>query len=94
LSETADFTLGNAPRTLATVRQPPTRIANLSLFKEFPLSTVREGMRLEFRAETFNAFNHPQFGGPGDRVGSGSYGLISRTINPAREMQLALKLYF
>lgn len=94
LSETADFTLGNAPRTIATVRQPPTRIANLSLFKEFPLSSVREGMHLEFRAETFNAFNHPQFGGPGDRVGSGTYGLISRTINPAREMQLALKLYF
>ena len=51
-------------------------------------------MRLEFRAETFNAFNHPQFGGPESRVGNSNFGLISRTINPPREMQLALKLYF
>jgi len=94
LSQTPDFTLGNAPRTIGTVRQPPTRIANLSLFKEFPMSSVREGMRLEFRAETFNAFNHPQFGGPESRVGNNNFGLISRTINPPREMQLALKLYF
>jgi len=58
------------------------------------MSSVREGMRLEFRAETFNAFNHPQFGGPESRVGNNNFGLISRTINPPREMQLALKLYF
>ena len=35
--------------------------ANLSVFKEFPLSKLREGARLEFRLETYNAFNHPQF---------------------------------
>lgn len=76
------------------MRQPPQRIANLSIFKEFPLGNVREGMRLEFRAETFNAFNHPQFAGPNADVGAGDYGLISSTINPSREVQLALKLYW
>ena len=94
LVQTDDFTLGNAPRTITSVRQPGTRLANLSVFKEFPMGTVREGMRLEFRAEAFNALNHPQFAGPSARVGSGSFGRISRTISPARELQLGLKLYY
>ena len=76
------------------MRQPGTRVANLSLLKEFPMGTVREGMRLEFRAEALNALNHPQFAGPSARVGSGTFGRISRTISPARELQLGLKLYF
>ena len=33
----------------------------MSLFKQF---NFKEKMRLEFRAEAFNAFNHPQFCGP------------------------------
>ncbi|MFY9528305.1 MAG: TonB-dependent receptor [Candidatus Acidiferrales bacterium] len=95
-SAVAPFTLGNAPRTITSVRQPGTRVASLSLFKEFPLGVVREGMRLEFRAEAFNAFNHPQFAGPDSRVSSsnGNYGLINSTIDSSREMQLGLKLYW
>ena len=30
------------------------------MIKDFPLS-FREGMNLQFRAEFFNLFNHPQF---------------------------------
>ena len=67
----------------------------MSLFKEFPLSKVREGMRLEFRAESFNTFNHPQFAGPGSVVGDNGFGFITSTISGStRELQLALKLYF
>ena len=94
LQQTADYTLGNAPRTITTVREPGTRLVNLSIFKEFPLASVREGMRLEFRAEAFNAFNHPQFSGPHTRAGTGSFGTIDSLDAPPREMQLALKLYF
>ncbi len=94
LVQTADFTMGNAPRTITSVRQPPERIANLSVFKEFSLANVREGMRLEFRAESFNAFNHPVFSGPGTRAGTGSFGQITRLNAPPRQMQLGLKLYF
>ena len=90
----APFTLGNAPRTITSVRQPGTRLAGLSLFKEFPMAQVREGMRLEFRAEAFNAFNHPQFAGPSATVGSGRFGKIRSTIADPRDMQLGLKLYF
>lgn len=91
-----NFTFGNGPRTITSVRQPGTRTASLSIFKEFPLAKVREGMRLEFRAESFNTFNHPQFAGPNSAVSAGStdFGVISSTISSARELQLALKLYF
>jgi len=94
LVQSADFTMGNAPRTITSVRQPPERIANLSIFKEFSMASVREGMRLEFRAEAFNAFNHPIFSGPNSRAGTGTFGQISSLNAPPRQMQLGLKLYF
>jgi hypothetical protein len=90
----ANFTLGSAPRTLSTIRQPGARDVSMSLFKDFSLQNVREGMRLQFRAESFNTFNHPHFAGPNTLVGNPSFGLITSTISSARELQLALKLYF
>jgi len=51
-------------------------------------------MRLQFRAESFNTFNHPHFNGPNANVGASDYGFISSTIGSPRELQLALKLYF
>jgi Carboxypeptidase regulatory-like domain/TonB dependent receptor len=94
LQQTTDFTLGNSPRTITTVRQPGTQIVSLSLFKEFPLASVREGMRLEFRAEAFNAFNHPQFAGPSSTANTSDFGVISSLVGPPRQVQLGLKLYF
>jgi len=94
LSTPASFTFGSAPRTIASVRQPGARDVSMSIFKEFPLAKVREGMRLQFRAESFNTFNHPHFQGPNASVGSSSFGLIDSTVNNPRELQLALKLYF
>jgi hypothetical protein len=88
------FALGTAPRTLPNLRGPGISIANLSLFKEFSLSRIREGTRLEFRAEAFNAFNHPLFGTPDTNVNDGSFGQIFGTSSAGREVQLALKLYF
>lgn len=89
-----NFTNGSAPRTLSTIRQPGARDVSMSIFKDFPLGMIREGMRLQFRAETFNTFNHPHFAGPDTLVGSPTFGQITSTINDPRELQLALKLYF
>jgi len=94
LSQTPDNTFGTAARTLGSVRAPGARDVSMSLFKEFPLGVVREGMRLQFRAESFNTFNHPHFDGPNANFGASDYGFISSTIGSPRELQLALKLYF
>jgi hypothetical protein len=91
---TPDYTLGNAPRTYGGIRQPGTSIANMALFKEFPMNKYREGMRLEFRMEAFNVFNHPQFGNPDMTYGDGSFGAIFSTAQSNREVQLGLKFYF
>ena len=61
LFQTPDNTFGSASRTISSVRQPGARDVSMSLFKEFPLGVIREGMRLQFRAESFNTFNHPQW---------------------------------
>ena len=106
LSVAPDFTFGNAPRTTTSVLSPGIRNAELSLFKEFPMGMVHEGMRLEFRAEATNALNHPQFRPPSTNVeNSGTFGQIIPgtafspgsgpvTVNSPRELQLGLKLYF
>jgi len=90
----APFTLGTAPRTIGSCRQPGQANSNLSLFKEFLLPKLREGARIQVRLETYNALNHPQFSGPNTTVNGGSFGVITSTANGPREVQAALKLYW
>ena len=89
-----DYALGTAPRTLSSVRTSGLNNANLSFFKEIPLNKFREGMRLEYRAEFFNAFNHPRFCGPDTTIDSGSFGKVRSQCNDPREIQMALKFYW
>ena len=50
---------------------------------------------MDFRAEFFNLFNHPQFGLPGaDTDSSTNFGVITSTVNNPRLIQFALKLRF
>jgi hypothetical protein len=88
------FAIGNAPRTDGSCRQPGQSNANLSVFKDFSLAKLREGTRLEFRLETYNAFNHPQFGGPNTTLNSGSFGVITTQANAPRQVQLVMKFYW
>jgi hypothetical protein len=88
------YTLGNAPRTVGSVRAPGVNSANLSLLKSFGLRALTEDAMLEFRAEAFNAFNHPQFCGPNTSIDSGNFGKVTSTCNAPRELQLGLKLYW
>ncbi len=96
-----DGTFGTcAPRLF---HGPGIQMADLSLFKQFKFT---ERWQLQFRAEFFNAFNHPNFANPSADLGSlGSFGKVSNTIAPIlgtdsggpgdpREIQLVLKLYF
>ena len=90
--------LGTAAR--APVYGPRFVNTDFSVIKGFPLS-FREGMNLQFRAEFFNLFNHPQFylggaGGSGEQdINAGAtFGVINNTVNNARLIQFALKLNF
>jgi len=73
---------------------------DFSAIKHF-LLPWREGMRLDFRAEVFNLFNHPQFGTPGGstcascpQLDTPGFGSINYTVNNPRLVQLALKVLF
>ncbi len=86
------FTYGNAGRDI--VIGPSLDNFDATLQKEF---AVRENMRLQFRLDVFDFFNHPNFNAP---VGAGrtlsnssSFGQITSANDP-REMQFSLRLAF
>ncbi|MBV9762040.1 MAG: TonB-dependent receptor [Acidobacteriaceae bacterium] len=79
---------GNEGRN--SVRGPGLATADISMFKNFTLS---EAARLEFRAEAFNALNHPNFMLPENDLASPEFGQILQA-GPPRLLQLALKLNF
>jgi hypothetical protein len=72
-------------------RAPGYQQVDFALSKEFPIT---EAKRFEFRADFFNAFNHASFAPPVADASSPSFGLISDTNSPPRNIQLALKFYF
>jgi len=63
---------------------------NTALFKAFQF---RENARFEFRAETFNTFNHTQFNGLSTSVTAPDFGQLNGTFAP-RVFQLGAKLLF
>ena len=63
---------------------------NVALLKHVPL---REGVRLQFRLEAFNAFNHVNFDLPDSFLGSPTFGRILSS-GTQRRLQLGLKLLF
>ena len=79
---------GNAG--VGIIRSPAENVWNWSLFKTFP---IRERLKLQFRGEFFNIFNHPSFGNVDTNVGSGTYGQVTSALNP-RILEFALRLTF
>jgi hypothetical protein len=82
--------LGNANRV--PVSGPGFVNTDFSVIKQFALP--REGMGLNFRAEFFNLFNHPQFGLPIGDVTAPGFGSVNSTVNNPRVVQFGLKLTF
>jgi hypothetical protein len=69
---------------------------DLSLGKSF---RIREGMNLEFRADSYNAFNHPQFNNPDNNILSPTAGQITsaqgaNNFGPGRIIQLGGRFTF
>jgi hypothetical protein len=64
--------------------------ADISLQKNFPIT---ETMKVQFRTDFLNAFNHPNFAVPNDSCCTCTFGVTSSTQD-ARQLQFALKFYF
>jgi hypothetical protein len=80
---------GNAGRNI--LRGPGQNNFDFSLFKSFAYREISDFV--QFRAEFFNAFNHPQFFLPNRFVDNAAFGTISRARD-GRDIQLALRLHF
>jgi hypothetical protein len=82
-----------------TITGPGFANTDFSLLKTTKLT---EDVRVQFRAEIFDLFNHANFGQPGRvaQVGSSNFGVITNTRFPtgdsgsSRQVQFALKLIF
>ena len=93
-----NYTYGNLGRTLPDVRAPGVVNIDASLMKDWRL---REGMKLQFRGEAFNAPNHVNYGFPHTTFtaakdgtnGNANAGKITSARSP-RNGQFGLKLIF
>jgi hypothetical protein len=81
-------TFGNAGRNI--LDGPGFQNVNASLMKN---TRLKEGLDLQFRAEAFNLFNHPNFDLPDNFLGSPTFGRILSAQSP-RHIQFGLKLLF
>jgi hypothetical protein len=64
---------------------------NLSIFKSFPI--MKEGLRLQIRAESYNTFNHTQFQNLDSGLTDGNFGQVTSAWD-ARSFQFGGKLLF
>ncbi len=86
---TAIHVVGNSGRN--TFQQPGLSNWDMGLFKNFRLG---ERFNAQLRLETFNTWNHTQFGSANTNVSSAAFGSITSTRVGARRTQLGLKILF
>lgn len=65
---------------------------NLSIFKEFRITSA-EGPRFQFRAESYNTFNHTEFNNVQTGFTNGNFGQVTSTYDP-RVLQFGAKFLF
>jgi len=85
----AAFTFGNVGRN--TVYGPGRQTLDLALQREFSMT---ETVKLQVRAEAFNALNHANFGTPNRFVNTPQFGTITEAATPGREIQLGVRVSF
>ena len=86
--EIIPYTFGDVGRN--TVRQGGYKNLDFGLFKN---TKITEKLELQFRAESFNLFNHPNWGVPVSTFGAPQFGQVLTASNP-RYIQFAAKLVF
>ena len=84
-----NYTFGNAGRN--NISGPGTQIWDIALQKN---TRITERVQTQFRAEWFNAFNHPNFDFPNNTFATPQFGTITDTASDNREIQFGLKVVF
>lgn len=79
---------GNTGRNI--LDEPGRKVVDLAIFRDFGL---REGMKLQFRAEMTNAFNLVNLSAPATSLNSSAVGTI-RTARDMRQVQLGARMTF
>ncbi|MBV8831732.1 MAG: carboxypeptidase regulatory-like domain-containing protein [Acidobacteriaceae bacterium] len=64
---------------------------NIGLYKKF---AINERFGFQFRAEAFNAFNHPNWGSANFDPTSTTFGKVTAKTDDVRNLQLSLRAYF
>jgi hypothetical protein len=77
-----------------SVRGPGQNNFDIAISKATRVDWWKEGAAVDFRAEFFNAFNHPQFANPNVLLPFSSFGQITATRMSPRIIQFALKYSF
>jgi len=82
----------NYPTRWGNVRASRVNNLDLGMYKNF---RIMEKVRVQFRFETYNTFNHARFAAPNSDPTSSSFGIVGPTQqNAPRTIQMALKLSF
>jgi hypothetical protein len=79
------------PTAFSYIRGDGQNQEDLSFLKN---TQIKENMRLQFRAEAINAFNHPQFLAPNTTPTSTAFGQVTTEWSWPRVIQFGLKLQF
>jgi hypothetical protein len=79
------------PTQFNNLRLDATNNLNLSVTKDF---AIREKVKLQFRADSFNLCNHVLFDTANTTATSGAFGTITNQTNTPRVIQGALRLTF
>jgi len=79
------------PSQFNNLRVDHTNNIDLTLTKTF---TIRERVKVQFRAESFNLCNKPLFGAPNLTATSSSFGAITSQTNNPRYIQFGLRVTF
>jgi hypothetical protein len=76
------------------VRGPDQFNTDISIGKITTVGGFRENAQLAFRAEFYNALNHPQFANPSTTFGTATFGVVTQTSVAPRLIQFGLKYVF
>jgi hypothetical protein len=86
-----NFSFGNEPRVDASMKSDGLDNFDVSINKSFDMT---EHMKLKFKTEIFDLFNHAQFAEPNVDLSSSAFGQIEHQTNLPRTIQFALRLSF